>query len=97
MEVLLGAVRMDAALSLEPILALLSVLARDLQDDFVPFVPRVIDAFTALVEQGASPPICCALLLQELVPSAAKSHVPSACMLLTRVCRGHEQGRKQWR
>ncbi|BDA46529.1 probable small subunit processome component 20 homolog at N-terminal half [Coccomyxa sp. Obi] len=52
-EILLGAVRMDAALSLEPILALLSVLARDLLDDFVPYVPRVINALTNLVEQGA--------------------------------------------
>lgn len=46
---------MDAALSLEPILALLSVLARDLLDDFIPYVPRVIDALTHLVEQGAAP------------------------------------------
>ena len=52
-DILLGAVRMDAALSLEPVLALLSVLGRDLQNDCVPFVPRIIDALTGLVEQGA--------------------------------------------
>ena len=58
-DILLGAVRMDAALSLEPTLALLSVLARDLQEDCVPYAPRIIDALTDLVEQGAlrlSPP-----------------------------------------
>lgn len=58
-DILLGAVRMDAALSLEPVLALLSVLARDLQEDCVPYAPRIMDALTDLVEQGAlrlSPP-----------------------------------------
>ncbi len=44
---------MDAALSLEPVLALLSVLARDLQEDCVPYAPRIIDSLMDLVEQGA--------------------------------------------
>lgn len=55
-DILLGAVRMDAALSLEPVLALLSVLARDLQEDCVPFVARIIAALTQLVLQGTQTP-----------------------------------------
>ena len=54
-DVLLGAVRIEAALSLEPILELLAALARDLQADFVPFMPRVAAALSDLVEQGAAP------------------------------------------
>ena len=44
---------MEAALSLEPLLALLGALARDLQTDFLPFVPRIFATFSQLVNQGA--------------------------------------------
>lgn len=63
MGILLGAVRMDAALSLEPVLALLSVLARDLQEDCVPYVPRIIDSLMDLVEQGALFELWCCMLM----------------------------------
>ncbi len=43
---------MGAGLSLEPILILVAALARDLQADFLPFVPRLAAALTELVEQG---------------------------------------------
>ncbi len=40
--VLLGAVRVDAALSLPPVFDLVAQLARDLQGEFLPLFPRVI-------------------------------------------------------
>ena len=43
---------MEAGLSLEPILVLVAALARDLQADFLPYVPRLAAALTVLVEQG---------------------------------------------
>lgn len=60
---LLAAVRMEAGLSLEPLLILLAALARDLQADFLPFVPRLATALTELVQQGT------------LALAAAQSHV----------------------
>lgn len=49
---LLTAVRMEAGLSLEPILVLVAALARDLQADFLAFMPRLAGALTELVENG---------------------------------------------
>ena len=49
---LLAAVHMEAGLSLEPLLILVAALARDLQADFLPFVPRLAAALTELTEQG---------------------------------------------
>lgn len=46
---------MGAALSLEPLLALLGTLARDLQADFMPFIPRIFASFGQLVDQGDPP------------------------------------------
>ena len=43
---------MGAGLSLEPILMLVAALARDLQADFLPFVPHLAAALTELVEPG---------------------------------------------
>ena len=51
-DILLGAIRMKAGLSLEPILVLVAALARDLQADFLPYVPRLAAALTVLIEQG---------------------------------------------
>lgn len=52
---LLGAVKIEAGLSLEPILILVAALARDLQADFLPYVPGLACALTQLVEQGVWP------------------------------------------
>ena len=49
---LLTAVRMEVGLSLEPILILVAALARDLQADFLAFMPRLAGALTELVENG---------------------------------------------
>lgn len=43
-----------AALSLEPLLDLLGTLSRDLQQDFLPFIPRVCTALADLVDEGES-------------------------------------------
>lgn len=48
---------MKAALSLEPILILLSTLARDLQSDFLPFIPRILSSYADLVDEGKPPVI----------------------------------------
>ena len=52
MDILLMAVRMDAVLSLEPILELIATLARDLHADFLPYLPRVTAALSDLVDSG---------------------------------------------
>lgn len=52
MDILMGAVHMEAQLSLEPILILVAALARDLQSDYIPYLPCVITVLTHLVEQG---------------------------------------------
>lgn len=51
--VLLGVLRMDALLSLEPALELLGTLARDLQADYLLLLDRVLDALADLVDAGA--------------------------------------------
>ena len=55
MAALLGSVHMRAVLSLEPIVMLLSALARDLQADFLPYIPRILSSYSDLVDNGASP------------------------------------------
>jgi hypothetical protein len=52
--VLLRAMRMDAALALESVLGLTAALARDLQHEFLPLVPRVAAALADLVQEGRS-------------------------------------------
>ena len=52
METLLGALRLEAAISLPPILHILSCLARDLQQDFLLYLPRVLNTLSNLVESG---------------------------------------------
>ena len=54
-ETLLSAVNMEAHLSLEPVLMLLGTLARDLQADYLPFLPKIVDALSTVLEQGAAP------------------------------------------
>lgn len=43
---------MEALLSLEPALELLGTLARDLQGDYLPLLPRVLGALADLVDAG---------------------------------------------
>ena len=50
--VLLGGLRMEAALSLEPLLELIGTLARDLQADFLPALDSVLTALADLVDEG---------------------------------------------
>ena len=53
-DILLGAVKVEAAISLPPILHVLSCLARDLQQDFLSYLPRVLTTLCSLVESGNS-------------------------------------------
>lgn len=52
-DILLEAVKVEAAISLPPILHVLSCLARDLQQDFLPYLPRVLTTAVNLVNSGA--------------------------------------------
>ena len=52
-DILLGAVNIKAAISLPPILHIISCLARDLQQDFMQYLPRVLQQATDLVDSGA--------------------------------------------
>ncbi len=55
LDALLARVHMGAALSLEPVLALVGSLARDLRSDFLPLLPRVLRKITELVDDGGFP------------------------------------------
>ncbi|XP_074320646.1 uncharacterized protein LOC141657349 isoform X2 [Silene latifolia] len=50
---LLSRLRLDAQLSLEPILRLIAELSRDLQEDFIPFLSKITASFLSLLEDGA--------------------------------------------
>ncbi|KAJ0093491.1 hypothetical protein Patl1_26062 [Pistacia atlantica] len=50
---LISRLQMRARLSLEPILSLIAVLSRDLLEDFLPFLPRIVDSLVSLLESGA--------------------------------------------
>ena len=52
MDVLLGAARPDAVLSMEPILALAAALAQDLCTDFEPLLPRLLQHLLSLLHAG---------------------------------------------
>ena len=54
MDILLDAIKLDAAISLPPILHVLSCLARDLQEDFMPHLPRILSTLTKLVGSGTA-------------------------------------------
>ena len=51
-QILLDALKLEHALSLPPVLHLLSCLARDLQQDFLPYIPRLLASITQLVDSG---------------------------------------------
>jgi hypothetical protein len=55
MDILLRAVHTEAELSMEPILILIATLARDLQHDYLVFIPRILSTLTQVIEQGAQP------------------------------------------
>ncbi|XP_015574070.2 small subunit processome component 20 homolog [Ricinus communis] len=50
---LLSRLQMKARLSLEPILRLIAALSRDLLEDFIFFLPKIVDSFSFLLENGA--------------------------------------------
>lgn len=54
MEILLQHIDLKAILSLEPIFVLIGVLARDLQADFLPYIPQIFTAYSNLVDDGVS-------------------------------------------
>ncbi|KAH6811413.1 hypothetical protein C2S51_025175 [Perilla frutescens var. frutescens] len=50
---LLSRLKMEARLSLEPILRLISALSKDLLEDFIPFLSRIVHSLESLLESGA--------------------------------------------
>ncbi|CAN7082081.1 unnamed protein product [Brassica oleracea var. botrytis] len=50
---LVSRLQMDARLSLDAILRLIAALSRDLLEDFIPFLPRIVNSLVALLENGA--------------------------------------------
>ena len=71
-DILSEAVKVEAAISLPPILHVLSCLARDLQQDFLPYLPRVLTTATNLVKSGAH-------LSTTLTSSASGLHIQGQC------------------
>ncbi|XP_062008273.1 U3 small nucleolar RNA-associated protein 20 [Rosa rugosa] len=52
-EALVSRLQISARLSLEPILRLIAALSRDLLEDFIPFLPRIVDSLVSLLDSGA--------------------------------------------
>lgn len=52
-DAILRAVSWEAEVSLEASLALLEALARDLQADFLPHLPRALSALADVLDEGA--------------------------------------------
>ncbi|KAG5254304.1 U3 small nucleolar RNA-associated protein [Salix suchowensis] len=50
---LISRLQMKARLSVEAILRLIAALCRDLPDDFVSFLPRIVDSLVSLLKSGA--------------------------------------------
>jgi U3 small nucleolar RNA-associated protein 20 len=50
---LVSRLQMKARLSLEPILRLIAALSRDLLNDFIPFLPQIVNSFVTLLNNGA--------------------------------------------
>lgn len=50
---LVSRLQMDARLSMDAILRLIAALSRDLLEDFIPFLPRIVNSLVALLENGA--------------------------------------------
>jgi hypothetical protein len=77
---LLARVHLGAAASLEPVLALLGTLARDLRADFLPLLQRVLERITQLVESGGR---CAPLSSLWQKPSAQASR---SCCIPAHAC-----------
>ena len=52
LDIILARINIAAALSLEPLLDLLAALARDIQDEFLPHMERVLSCFSDLIDEG---------------------------------------------
>lgn len=63
MEALMGGLIMEATESLEPLLGLSAAFARDLQADFLPFFPRLMQRLARLISSGACSNLQAALVL----------------------------------
>ncbi|KAF5740542.1 small subunit processome component 20 isoform X1 [Tripterygium wilfordii] len=50
---LLFRLQMNARLSIDPVLRLIAALSRDLQEDFLCFLPRIVDSLVSLLNSGA--------------------------------------------
>ncbi|XP_004305310.1 PREDICTED: small subunit processome component 20 homolog [Fragaria vesca subsp. vesca] len=50
---LVSRLQISARLSVEPILRLIAALSRDLLEDFIPFLPRIVDSLVSLLQSGA--------------------------------------------
>ncbi|KAJ0262956.1 ARM repeat superfamily protein [Hirschfeldia incana] len=50
---LVSRLQMNARLSLDAILRLIAALSRDLLEDFIPFLPRIVNSLVRLLENGA--------------------------------------------
>ncbi|KAF8097526.1 hypothetical protein N665_0286s0035 [Sinapis alba] len=50
---LVSRLQMNARLSLDAILRLIAALSRDLLEDFIPFLPRIVNSLVTLLENGA--------------------------------------------
>ncbi|OMO92169.1 Down-regulated-in-metastasis protein [Corchorus capsularis] len=50
---LISRLQMKARLSLEPLLRLLAAFSRDLLEDFILFLPRIVDSLVSLLKNGA--------------------------------------------
>ncbi|OMO88554.1 Down-regulated-in-metastasis protein [Corchorus olitorius] len=50
---LISRLQIKARLSLEPLLRLLAAFSRDLLEDFIPFLPRIVDSLVSLLKNGA--------------------------------------------
>ena len=55
-DIVLRAISWEAEVSLEGTLALLEALARDLQADFLPHLPRAMSALADVLDEGARGP-----------------------------------------
>lgn len=57
MDALMDGLVMEAVESLEPLLGLAAAFARDLQADFLPHFPRLMQRLARLISSGSNPNI----------------------------------------
>ncbi|CAH2033832.1 unnamed protein product [Thlaspi arvense] len=49
---LVSGLQLEARISLEPILRLIAALSGDLKEDFIPFIPRIVNSLVILLKNG---------------------------------------------